>query len=316
MRIGEIKNIVGAVLAENNTLEVRHESIYGGQAYQINNFAELIEALGILSEQSWNDVDYTQVREIRARHEPTRNPTILTNEEFNQLNSYVNNINSKVPLYYSILESLTEDQDEKTINIRLPEKMTSLSDLNRTNDRLHDTLKYFNVDGQFEFKGFDRGTEWYVLIAVGVLSHRFFITCLKIAQEYFKTRTEYFKSEEAKRAYEASLRDKEQSSEKDFDKYKEKWLSLFIREEVGKAIEQIGTAGQTKPELHIKLVKATEKLVAELGEGTEFHLSLNPPTYAKEVGGELRIDYKKLRELKPKEETKQLEDGEKKSSKK
>lgn len=35
----------------------------------------------------------------------------------------------------------------------------------------------------------------------------------------------------------------------------------------------------------------------ELGEGVEFHLSLNSPEYAKEKSGNLEIDYKKIRAI-------------------
>ena len=33
-----------------------------------------------------------------------------------------------------------------------------------------------------------------------------------------------------------------------------------------------------------------------MGDGVEFHLSLNPPDYATEEGGELKIEYKKIKE--------------------
>lgn len=307
MRTGEIKNIVGRVLAENHTVQIASEPLYGGQAYKVNNFAELMEALDILSTQSWNKVDYQPIKNIKASHSIPANPTILTADEFNQLNSYIGAINSTVPLYYSIVESFTEPQDEKVINIQLPPNIDSLDDLSATNKRLDDILKLFNVDGQFEFKGFDKGTEWYVVVAAGYLSYKFLIACLSIAQEYLKTRTEYFKSEQAKISYEASLPLDGKTAEQDFEKYKENWLSLFMRKEIQKAIKNIGMNGQTEAELSSRLVKATTKLIAELGEGTEFHLSLNPPEYAKEQGGQLVIDYKKLQALQPIKEVKAKE---------
>lgn len=309
MRIGEIKNIIKKVIDENHMIQINNESVYGEQAYQINNFGELIEALDILSNQKWNDADFAPVQQITSAHERSSRQIILTVDEFNQLNSYIGTINPKVPLYYLTLDSLTEEQDEKTINIKLPPNIKSLEDLIEINKKLESTLKLFNVDGQFEFKGFDKGTEWYVVVAQGVLSYHAIIACLKIAQEYFKARTEYFKSEEAQISYAASLSDSEKEPQKDgFEKYMEKWLKIFIESAVKKAIEETGLNGHTKEELHTKLIKATTKLVEELGEGTEFHLSLNPPPYAIEEGGDLKIDYKKIKESNPKkdEETKSL----------
>ena len=305
MRIGEIKNIIGRVLAENRVIQIISEPLYGGQAYRINNFAELMDALDILSGQTWNNIDYQPVENIKESH-PAVNPTLLTAEEFNQLNSYISSINSTVPLYYSMLESLTEPQDEKVINIQLPPNINSLDDLSTTNERLDDILKRFNVDGEFRFVGFDKGTDWYVVAAIGWLSYRFLIACLKIAQECLKTRTEYFNSEQAKISYKASLVGL-QDVEENFENYKENWLVLFIESKVQEAIKAIGTHGQTEPELSSKLVNAVKKLIVELGKGTEFHLSLNPPDYAKEQGGQLVIDYKKLQALKPSKEAKAKE---------
>lgn len=310
MRIGETKNIIKRVIDDNNMIQINNEVVYGGQAHQVNNFADLVEALDILSNQKWNDADFAPVQQIISAHERLSKQVILTVDEFNQLNSYIGTINPKIPLYYLTLDSLAEEQDEKTINIKLPPDIKSFEDLIEITKKLENTLKLFNVDGQFEFKGFDKGTEWYVVVAQGILSYNAIIACLKITQEFFKARTEYFKSEEARISYEASLRDSEKDPPKDgFEKYKEKWLKIFIENAVKKAIEDTGLNGHTKEELHTKLIKATTKLVEELGEGTEFHLSLNPPPYVAEEGGELRIDYKKIKESNPKkeEEVKSLE---------
>jgi len=306
MRLGEIKNTIRAALDSTNKIHVDNEVLYGGQAYNINNFVEIIEALDILSKQNWNDADNAQIASIKAQHETPINPTVLTTADFNQLNTYINTINTKLPLYYQVLESVTEDQDEKTINIQLPSNIKSFKELNDLNKRLEDILKLFNVDGQFEFKGFDKGTEWYILVGTGILSYHFLIACLKTAQEYLKTKTEYFKSEDARMAYEASMKKDEKISDTGFEEYRAKWLSIFIDKKVADAIEKIGLNGQTEPELRSQLIKATTSLVKELGEGTEFHLSLNPPDYATEQAGQLVIDYKKIQLLKPENKPKQI----------
>lgn len=72
--------------------------------------------------------------------------------------------------------------------------------------------------------------------------------------------------------------------------------------------------GETSDSLQTKLVNATTQLIKELGEGTEFHLSLNPPAYAKEQAGQLVIDYKKMETLKPVEVHKEIEPAKKEPS--
>jgi len=305
MRIGEIKSLIEKVLDENNTIQLNHEPIYGNQAHKVNNFGEIIEALDVLSSQKWNDSDYTQVEQIKSKHADATDQVVLTVDEFNQLNSYLGTINPKIPLFYLTLDSLTKDQDRKTINVKLASNINSLAKLSEVNKSLEDSFKLFNVDGEFVFKGFDKGSEWYELVTSGYMTYGFIIACLKIAKEYFKVRTEYFKSEQAKIGYEASLK------EETFEKYQDRWLKIFVEEEVNKAVREIGTHGQTEVELQTKLIKATEKLIKVLEEGTEFHLSLNPPSYASEERGELKIDYSKIKESLPKEDksVKALEDG-------
>jgi hypothetical protein len=75
-----------------------------------------------------------------------------------------------------------------------------------------------------------------------------------------------------------------------------------MKNKIDELIEKIDeTNGASKEELGSKLVKATQNLVSELGSGVEFHLSLNPPSYAKETGGSLEINYKKIQEVVNKE---------------
>jgi len=317
MRIGEIKNIIGKVLNTQNVIQINNDPLYAGQAYRVDNFVEIMEAVDVLISQSWNVADHSQIDLLKSEHADLKNPTVLNVTQFNQLNSYISNINSQVPLFYSVLTSLTEDQDEKTINVLLPRKINSLSELSALNERLNDILKLFNVDGQFELKGFDVGSQWYIMLATGPMTYAFIIACLKIAQEYFKARTEYFKSEEARISYETTLKDPEKD-DKGYEKYQIKWLQLFIEKEVSKIIDTIGQNGHTKPELQVKLVKATTKLVEELDEGTEFHLSLNPPDYAREESGRLEIDYRKIKAANPllEEATKTIEAPKEKIQKK
>lgn len=306
MRLGEIKQNIDKVLIANKTIQLKSDAVYGGQAYKINNYSDVIIVLEHVASLSWSGVNIDAIDEIITQY-PKNNIVELPQSQFNKLTSFINTVNQKIPLYYSILETMVEKQDELTINIKLPEKIKNLNDINIANKRLEDVLKLYNIDGQFEFVGFDKGSEWYVLVAKGVLSYQFIVSCLKIAQEYLKTKAEYFKSEEARISYEASLKEDEKNSDSGFEKYKESWLKLFTEKEIEKVIDKINKKnGHTKEELQVKLVNATTKLVKELGEGTEFHLSLNPPEYVSEQAGQIVIDYKKIEALKPPIDVKQI----------
>lgn len=295
MRVGEIKSIVKKVLGDNNAINIISDEAYGGQARLVKNYSYLIETLDILSNQKWNDSGYEQVALLKSNHPIQGKEMLLTSDEFTILNEYVNALNSKMPLFYSILESFADDQDEFVINIKLPEKIDSLAELSEISKKIEETLKLFNVSGEFKFIGFDIGTEWLVVLANGLFSYSAIISGLKIAQEYFKARENYFDSEKAKISYEISLGKKDsKESANDYEEYKKIWLEKFIEKEVEKAVQKIGLNGHTVQELNSKLVKATTKLIKELGTGVEFHLSLNPPSYVTEEDGELKIDYKKI----------------------
>lgn len=302
MRLGEIKKIIEKVLDEDGKMTIQHEPIYGGQAHSVNNFADIMFAIDIVYDKEWNELDYAPIKIIRDKYDYVKKAQIEV-AEFNQLNSYITSLNAKLLLYFSILETMTEDQEENIINIKLPNNSVgSLEDLAELNKRLNKILKEFNVDGEAEFRGFDKGTDWYMVYFAGILSYQSFIACLKIAQEYYKTKKEYYGSKKAESDYRASLKKVDDFSKEELKNYTERRLELLIEEKVSEAINTIdGKNGKTKPEINTQLVIATKDLVKELGTGVEFHLSLNPPAYAEETAEGLRIDYKKIEELKTRE---------------
>ena len=302
MRLGEIKKIIEKVLDEDGKMTIQHEPIYGGQAHLVNNFADIMFATDVIHDKVWNELDHAPIKVILDKYDYVKEARIEV-AEFNQLNSYVASLNVKLLLYYSILETMTEDQEEKIINIKLPDdSVGSLENLAELNRRLNKILKEFNIDGEAEFKGFDKGTDWYMVYFIGISSYQYFIACLRIAQEYFKTEKEYYGSRKAKSDYRASLKRDDDFSDDELKKYTKKRLELFIEEKVSEAIDTIDERnGKTKPEMNTQLVIATKDLVKELGTGVEFHLSLNPPAYAEETAEGLRIDYSKIKKLKAEE---------------
>jgi hypothetical protein len=302
MRLGEVKQVIDEVLDDNNQIVIEHNSIYGGQAYLIDNFRELVVTYDIISDLAWNDVDNTQLDPVIIKYRDFPNPVQLEQAEFNLLNTYVSAVNQKIPYYYSILEEMVEDQDEQTINIKLPEKIDSFDDLSDLNKRLQKTLHFFNVDGEFSFQSFDKGSDWYVVVTQGLLSSAYLISCLKIAQEILKLRTEYFKSEEAQISYEVA---KGVSEKLTPSKFQNDWIDKYLSAKVKEVMEEIVERnGAAETELQVKLIKGVTALVKEFDEGVEFHLSLNPPSFVDKVNGGLKIDYKKIRQIRAEEDKK------------
>lgn len=313
MRLGEQKNIIDKVIDDNNKIVIEHAPLYGGQVENISNFGEIIDLLEIFSEHKWNTQDYSIIESLVEKYGDSRIGQLEV-ADFNQLNSYVSTLNQKLPLYYSILETMVEEQDEKTINIKIPtSNIHSLATLGTLNSRINQILKKFNVDGEFQFKGFDKGTDWYVITSVGTMSSAFLLACLKIAKSYFETKEAYFKSENARLDYLAALNDDETETDEGLKEYVEKRKRIEMEEGVKKSVDEmgVGSSGKQPEELKTQLIMATTDLVKELGHGTEFHMSLNPPTYAEGENQSFSIDYKKVRELTaPIEETLQLESSE------
>lgn len=307
MRIGEIKNIVQASLNENDLIVIKHEAIFGGQAYKVTNYLDVINTLEVLADQSWNDAVYTEIEKIKSKY-PDSQVNTLEAPDFNQLNSYVSTVNQKVPLFYSVLESLVQDQDEKMINLKLPVTIQSIKELSSFNSELEKMFKCFNFAGEFQFKGFDRGTSWYEIFVTGEALYRYFIACLAVAYGIIKLKETYYNSENAKLSYLASLKKGEEKTEEGERKFCDRYIEEALQkgiEDLAKKIEEKN--GKEEKEVISGLVIATSKLIEKMEEGAEFHLSLNPPTYVGETSNGLVIDYKSIPVLKEQKEVKQVE---------
>lgn len=309
MRLGEIRNILREVVNDSDQIAIEHEPLFGGQAQLVKNYGSLISALDILAEQNWNDVGYSQIEEIKKEYGSEVLKVQLPQEQFNQLNSYLSSLNAKLPLYLSILDTMVDDQDEKTLNIKLPDSISSLNDLNSTNKKLEDLFKKFNLSGEFKFKGFDKGTSWYEVLVTSEVLYRYVIACLGVALLIVQFKKTYYESEQAKLNYLATLKENDKPKEVEQKKHSDRYIDVSLEEKVKKIVHEIEeTNGKTFPELKSNLVLATKDLVEHLNDGVEFHLSLNPPEYAQEKGAQIVIDYKSMPKLGVKEKPKQIED--------
>lgn len=296
MRLGEIKQKIDRVVNENKTIVLQNEAQYGGQAQLISNYSDVIDVLELISTLAWSDVKNSEiVQELLSKYPKGNKNELLPQDEFNKLNSYVNRVNQKLPVYYSILETMVSAQEEQMINIKLPEKIQTLKDLDSFNQDLEKLFKKFNLVGEFQFKGFDRGSSWYEILITATALYKYFLACLAVAYSIVQLRKEYYKSEQARLNYLACLRDQEAPTNEGQKAHSDRYVEVSLEEKIKKIVAEIKERnGKEEPELVNNLVMATRDLVELLGDGVEFHLSFNPPEYANEKSGILNIDYSKM----------------------
>lgn len=326
MRLGEIKKTISKSLDDNNQIIINYEGIYDNKAYTVKNYRELIEIFNIIWDLPRNNVNNEWICSVIDKYWENYESITISVTEFNQLNNYFSQVNQKLPFYYSILETMVEEQNEQIINVKIPQNnIASLDKLNEFNTNLDKLFKKFNIDWEYEFKWLDKWTSWYEILIVWHYTYLAFLSCLDIAKAFFETRKAYFESKKAELDYKASLEKHEKVDSKKLKQYKEKRMNLEIEEQVEESLEKLWVKdwvnGKTAAELQNQLVMATKELVKELWQWTEFHLSLNPPKYAEENWYSLQIDYKQIATLieeenKPKwleEKTKKEKDSEDKA---
>lgn len=317
MRIGEFNQLLNNATSDTGELNTSGTAKYGGQAYRIDGIG--VKATFALELAEMNIIDPLEdpAKTILLNNKDSETVE-LTAEDHQQVVAVFSKINSELPNIRKMAQAFSDTQDEQAINIKLPTNIKTFDDLSTINKRLDKLFKEFNIDGQAEFRGFDKGTDWYTVTLIGTGTYYAFLAGLKIAQEVMKLRTEYFGSEKAKVEYETAKEIFGQTVDKKslptLEEFQEKKIEKEIQSRVNEASREIEKKGAKDDiELSGQLVKATTDLVEALGDGIEFHLSLNPPEYATETAGMLAIDYKKMRELAPpKEDVKQIASGGKK----
>jgi hypothetical protein len=177
-------------------------------------------------------------------------------------------------------------------------KIESLSDLNDFNKRVDKILKSFSIDWWYQFKWLDKWSERYEILINWVNTYNIFIACLDVAQKCILIYKDYYDSKKAEKDYKASL-DKENLFTKQWlERYTQARLDIELEEKIQELLSSVKIDNwKSEIELQTQLIHATKSLIKELWEWTEFHLSLNPPEYAKELWWSLVIDYKKLASL-------------------
>lgn len=299
MRLGELKSTLDLVLSNDNRILLHGIPLYGHKAYRIENYSSLVRVLKVLDRQKWNTFDskiFSQT--LIPKYGEIAEGVTVTATEYHSLAGYVNNLNSKIQLYYSILETLVTEQEEQLINIRLPEKDNfTFEELSQINNRLDVLFSTISIDGGYEFRGFDVGEEsWYKVLLLGTVTYRSFMVALKIAQDFYKTDQEYYASGLAKLSYEIAIGKKESDEEK-IKLYCETVTQRQIEMAIERHLDELPIATTNKDAVQEKLQKVISLITEELDRGLEFHLSLNPPKYALEDQSKITINYEIIRRM-------------------
>ena len=85
-------------------------------------------------------------------------------------------------------------------------------------------------------------------------------------------------------------------------------MELDLESKISLVVKEVGkTNGMTTAEINSRLVIATKHLVKEISQGSEFHLSLNPPKHAQEKDGKFIINYDEVKKLIPAKDNKPKE---------
>lgn len=305
MRIGEFKQIVDRVLTDANQLQIEADTEYGGQAYVVKNFAQFYQALSLLIEQSWNDSPHDELDAVLQKYTGEESTVQLTTNDYNILNNYISSVNKNLPVAMSVIDSLAPKQEEFTLNIQLPEDIKSVEDLQEFNERLNKIFKKFNITGDFNFAGFDKGSDWYTVIITTEALYKYVMAAVGLAIALLTLRKTYYESETAKLAYETAKKKDDNLTEA---KYLSEIIATKTDEDAAELVKNLGAPdNQTKSEMIGITVGTVKDLIKELGHGTEFHMSLNPPDYLAKNDNGFTIDYKSIPKISTKQVSKTIE---------
>lgn len=309
MRLREVKKRLSELgVAGEIVIEIKQNY---GNYYVISSSQKLFSVLEFLSNQAWNDIDFTAVQSIIDSHNALVATDItLNNEQYNQLNQYVNQLNNKLPIFMGLLDALYDDQNEFDINIKLSDGIDSVEKLKKLIDELNELEKFANLDGsKLSFAGFDTGSNWVTITAGCSVIYGFIMACVKLAQQVLKTKEQYYKTEEAKIHYQMTLEEGQDFNKESFKKYCERFAEKQLDNEASKISQSIGEYnGNCENEIKQKAVRTTKSLINIIGDGNEVHVSLSSPKGISEnLDGEIELNYQDLKKLVPKEEAKELE---------
>lgn len=320
MRIGRFNQIVNEATDANGELQTSGTPKHAGQVYVIKEFN--VKAKLILVLQEMELLPANTPESTLGIFTKNKNKSVVEVEaaQHNEITNLFTQINTKLPVYLELAEQFSPDQEETVINVKLPDDISSLAELQKFNKRLDTLFKKFNVTGNFKVVGFDAGTEWYQILIDNSGLFSLFISSVSLALQAIDFRDSRKDSDDLRLAKKAiDARDAEN------DITEQKLLNSMVDEKITedseKVVDELGYPdGRERPETLSMVIGAVKELVKEIDKGTEFHLSLNPPEYAKEDGSNsmpaITIDYSSIPKIEAQAtEVAQIESGEATSEK-
>lgn len=307
MRLGELKNILDDAVNENNALVISSEPLYEGKRFIIRDYKDLITALENIADLSWVKVDTEIVTELLESHGKNIDEVEISPDENNRLNALVNNINKGLPIFYSILEEASPEQDEQVVNVKIPaDYTTDLDKLNEFNKELQEVFKlvvlHKGLRGDaVQFQGFDIGTSWYQMLIMGApVVYYGFMGLVEMAEKLIHLRISWYKSEETRLNYEIKKRELEEKKKEQYtlEKHVNALFELKSKEDIDAFIEKLGdNAPNNTKEMHSSLSKGLKKIIELMEKSTEFHPSLNTPEFIDTDGNIARfhVEYDALK---------------------
>jgi hypothetical protein len=306
MRLGELRNIVDQATSNDNTLVYNTENLYEGKRFRVTSYSELWHALHELSKQEWGKADAAVLKELEKQYGTSASAIEISPEQHNRLNDLVNDINRSLPVFYGIIDTVVDEQDEQIVNVKLPvESIADLSELNKFNKELQEVfnliVKYKGLNGDIKFNGIDIGTSWYKILIVGCpLVYSAFMGSIDIARELIQLRKEWYESEDIR--IEVEIKEKitaDQITGKQIEAYINEKITKKLEKKVKGLIHELPSEEtQQNQEMETSISKGIQKAIKLIEQGTEFHPSLNPPEYIEEdKQGIYHIDYDQVRRL-------------------
>lgn len=314
MRIGRFNQIVNAATDANGELQTNGVAKHAGQVYVIKKFNAKAKLVLVLQEMDLLLASTSESTISIFTKNKNKSTIEVDAAQHSEIASLFAQINTKLPVYSELAEHFSPDQEETVINVKLPGGISSLAELQTFNKRLDTLFKKFNVTGNFKIVGFDAGTEWYQILIDNSGLFSLFISSVSLALQAIDFRDSRKDSDDlrlAKKAIDA----RDSSNDITEQKLLNSMVDEKIAEDTEKVVDELGCPdGREKPETLSMVIGAVKELVKEIDKGTEFHLSLNPPEYAKENGSNgmpaITIDYKSIPKIEtPETEVAQLDAG-------
>lgn len=299
MRLREVKKKIEELGSDGKITVSLKQSL--GNFFIISNSRKLFFLLQFLSEQEWNTIDFTQIQAIMdSTHALDNDEVMLDNAQYNHLNTYVNKVNERLPIFFGIVDSLSDEQGEFDINIKLSDEIKTVDDLNGLISEIKNLEKFANLDGKsLEFSGFDIGSWWITFSAGCGVVYGFIMACTKLAQEVLKTQEQYYKTKEAKIHYQMTLEDGKKITEAGLKKYCEEYCENYLEQGAIEIAQGIGKYnGTSENEISEKAKNTTKSLLKIIGDGNEIHVSLNGSQIVGETeSGNIQMNYEELKTL-------------------